>query len=147
MTQTIRKATAQDANQIRHVIRCAYAPWAARLTDLPDVSEGVIEEIDAGQMHVLELDGQLAGILNTARHQDALHVMNVAVDPQHNGKGIGKALLRHAETLARGIGVNRLALATHKDMGDNVSMYEHLGWHVTGTEDIKILMQRKLDWD
>ena len=103
MTQFIRKATVQDADQIRNVIKRAYAPWAERLSDLPDVSEGVIDEIDAGQMHVLEFDGQLAGILNAARHHDALHVMNIAVDPQHNGKGIGKALLRHAETLARGI--------------------------------------------
>ena len=147
MTVTIRTATEQDAQQISKVIERAYSGWTERLPDLPDVAEGVIDEIDAGQMHVTEVDGVVAGVLNVSPHQDALHIMNVAVDPHHSGKGVGRALLAHAETLARRMGVKRLALATHKDMSGNVSLYEHLGWHVTGTEDNKVLMQRKLDPD
>ncbi|MGI9390406.1 MAG: GNAT family N-acetyltransferase [Boseongicola sp.] len=147
MTQNIRRATEQDAVDIKRLIQHAYAHWTERLADLPDVSAGVIDEIEAGRMHVLELDGTVAGILNAAPHQNALHVMNIAVDPQSGGKGVGKALLAHAESLARATGLKRLALATHKDMGGNVSMYEHLGWHVTGTEAKKVLMQRKLDQD
>ncbi len=147
MTQIVRTAAAQDADKISDVIKRAYSDWTERLPDLPDVAEGVIDEIDAGQMYVLELDGTVVGVLNAASHQDALHIMNIAVDPHLSGKGIGKALLAHAETLAKRAGVKRLALATHKDMGGNVSMYEHLGWHVTGTEGNKVLMQRKLDPD
>ena len=147
MTQIIRTATAQDADSISDVIKRAYADWTDRLPDLPDVAAGVIDEIKAGRMHVLETDGAIAGVLNADRHNNAFHIMNIAVDPQHGGKGIGKALLAHAETLATRASVKRLALATHKDMGGNVSMYEHLGWHVTGTDGNKVLMQRKLDQD
>ena len=147
MTQLIRQATTKDADQIRQVIRRAYASWTDRLADLPDVSAGVMDEIDGGQMHVLELKGSVAGVLNVAPYHDAFHIMNIAVDPRSGGKGVGKALLAHAETLAKSAGLKRLALATHKDMGGNVSMYEHLGWHVSGTEDNKVLMQRKLDPD
>ena len=117
------------------------------MPDLPDVAEGVIDEIETGRMYVLESDGTIVGLLNAALHQDSLHIMNIAVDPRHGGKGIGKSLLQHAETLAKRAGVKRLALATHKDMGGNVSMYEYLGWHVTGTEGNKVLMQRELDPD
>ena len=147
MEQTIRTATTKDADKIRQVIESAYAYWTERLPDLPDVAAGVIGEIEAGRMHVLESDSSVVGVLNAAQHHNAFHIMNVAVDPQHGGNGVGKALLAHAETLARRAGVIRLALATHKDMGDNVSRYEHLGWQTTGTEGNKVLMQRKLDSD
>jgi len=147
MKQTIRTATADDADRIRRVIESAYANWTERLPDLPDVAAGVVGEIETGQMHVLVSDGSVAGVLNAAQHDDALHIMNIAVDPQQSGKGVGKALLAHAETLARRAGIDRLALATHKDMGGNVSMYEHLGWQVTGTEGNKVLMQRNLEID
>jgi len=147
MEQTIRMATATDEDKIRQVIEFAYASWIEHLPDLPDVSSGVIDEIAAGQMHVLVSDSSVVGVLNAVQHHNAFHIMNVAVDPQHGGKGFGRALLAHAEALARHAGANRLALATHKNMGENVSMYEHLGWHVTGTEENKVLMQRKLDPD
>ncbi len=144
MRRTIRKATARDADDIRRIIENAYADWATRLPDLPDVAAGIEDEIDAGRMHILESGGAIVGVLNTARHENALHVMNIAVDTKHGGKGIAKALLAYAETLAKGAGATCLALATHKDMAGNVSMYEHLGWRVTGTEGNKVLMQRKL---
>jgi GNAT superfamily N-acetyltransferase len=147
MTDAIRTATANDAEKIRQVIESAYAIWIKRLPDLPDVAAGVIDEIDAGQMHVLVSDGSIVGVLNTTQRDDAFHIMNVAVDPQHGGKGVGKALLAHAETLARRAGINRLVLATHKDMAGNASMYEHLGWKVAGLEGNKILMQRNLEFD
>ncbi|MEK6217500.1 MAG: GNAT family N-acetyltransferase [Boseongicola sp.] len=145
MTDAIRTATADDADKIRQVIESAYAIWIKRLPDLPDVASGASGEIEAGRMHVLEIGGVVAGVLNADTHHDTLHVMNIAVEPKHSGKGVGRALIAHAETLAKHARVHRLALATHKDMGGNVSMYEHLGWHVTGTKGNKVLMQRNLD--
>ncbi len=147
MAQIVRTANSQDAEKIRRVIENSYSDWTERLHDLPDVSAGVIDEIDAGRMFVLELGGSVVGVLNAAPHDDAFHVMNIAVDPECGGKGVAKALLARAEELAKSANVTHLALATHKDMAGNVSMYEHLGWHVTGTEGNKVLMQRKLDQD
>ena len=147
MKLAIRAANASDEPQIREVIRHAYADRAERLPDLPDVSEGLIGEIEDGRMHVAEISGAIVGVLNVAARGDALHVMNIAVDPRHSGKGIGKTLLEYAEALAISAGRARLALATHKDMGGNVSLYEHLGWDITETKGNKILMQRKLGQD
>ena len=147
MTQNVRLASTQDADRIRHVIDSAYAQWTERLPDLPNVAGGVIDEIEAGRMYIFEINGVVAGVLNAARHHDAFHVKNIAVDPQYGGKGAGKALLAHAEILAKSAGATHLALATHKEIAGNVALYEHLGWHVTGTEGNKVLMQRKLDPD
>ncbi len=140
----VETAAIGDALAIGAVIDGAYVKWRVQLPDLPDVSAGIGEEILAGRMHVARLEGDVVGILNAQAGEDAFHVMNIAVHPDHEGKGIGRALMDHAEALARASGASRMVLATHQDMGDNVGLYQHLGWKVTAYEGVKVMMHRDI---
>ncbi len=59
---------------------------------------------------------------------DHLLVHNVAVTPERQGEGIGRALLDFAADRARGLGLPELRLYTHEAMTENLALYERLGW-------------------
>ena len=52
----------------------------------------------------------------------------VAVDPAHQGSGIGRALLEHAEQAARQAGYDSIYLYTHELMAENLALYERIGY-------------------
>jgi GNAT superfamily N-acetyltransferase len=54
----------------------------------------------------------------------------VAVEPGHQGHGVGRALLRHAEQIAARANLNELRLYTNAAMVENVAMYPRLGYHL-----------------
>ena len=140
----IRPATPDDAGDATALIARAYAPWTARLPDLPDVTGGVAEDIRSGGVFVAVAGKTLAGVLFTGRNGDTLHLRNVAVDPAFGGQGIGSALVRHAESIARDRGLARLALATHSAMTGNLRLYARLGWRQTGRDGNKVFMEREI---
>ena len=140
----IRKANLADVPQLKQCMDRAYAPLRTRLPDLPDVSGGLAEEIRKRIVLVAEIDGGVAGcaILDTAG--SGAHLVNIAVDPGFKGRGIGKTLIRAAENRARLDGAAVIALATHKDIPENVAFYQHLGWSETSRKENKVLMEKKL---
>ncbi len=144
ITVRIREAAADDADEAQAVIAAAYAPWRARLPDLPDVTDGVAGDIARGPAWVAEAEGRIAGVLLAGRDGTVLHVANIAVRPGMGGQGIGAALMREAETWAARAGCTLLRLATHAAMTRNVGFYERLGWQVTARDGNKVLMARHL---
>lgn len=140
----IRHATPLDAAIIGTVLAKAYARWQERLDDLPDVTGGIHDEIEAGRAWVALMDGKVVGCLMGGMHEDSWHLANVAVHPDTGGKGVGRRLINHAESLARGLGIGEMVLATHKDLPENIALYEHLGWKVTNTEGARVMMTLKL---
>jgi ribosomal protein S18 acetylase RimI-like enzyme len=56
-------------------------------------------------------------------------VLSIAVHPELQGSGIGKALLLHAEEQARENGFNAMTLVVSCDNERAIRFYEHLGWH------------------
>lgn len=124
------------------LIDAAYQPYRDRGLVLPDVSGGLVEAIVAGQVWVIGA-APLGVLMMTTTPPDA-HLMNIAVSAAAKGQGIGGRLIRFALDHARAAGCRRMALATHKDIPENVALYEHLGWQVTACEGMKVLMSRDL---
>ena len=60
---------------------------------------------------------------------ETLHLRQLAVDPDHQGQGIGRALLAFAERLAREHGYRRLVAQARESA---VGFYRRLGWEVRG---------------
>ena len=136
----IKQATREDAADIQDVLIAAYARWQERLDDLPDVTGGVSEDIEADRTWVALDAGRVVGCLMGGMDDGRWHLANVAVHPEASGRGVGRRLIEHAEGLARASGASEMMLATHKDLPENITLYEHLGWVISGQEDARVMM-------
>jgi len=141
---SIRRAKLQDVPAIKHCIDQAYAPVKKRLADLPDVSAGVEEDIEKNVVLVAETGSKIAGCAILEMNGGVAHLMNIAVDPEFKGFGLGKMLLAAVEDTAIRNGVRELHLATHVGMPENVSLYTHLGWSETSRNSNKVLMKKEI---
>lgn len=138
----LRKATAGDADALAACIDAAYAPYAERIDDLPPVSADIANEIDRYQVWVADIAGDIAGGVVLIPEDGFMMLANVAVHPQRTGMGLGRALIAHAEAEAKSQGFGELRLSTHRDMPENLRLYQHLGWERTGTHANKIAMRK-----
>ncbi|MEW7008661.1 GNAT family N-acetyltransferase [Lentilitoribacter sp. EG35] len=146
---TIRRATLKDTQPLTSCIDAAYAGFLAKGIELPPVSEGIADDITNNIVWVAEKNEWIIGglilVVNSDHAQShAAKLANIAVHPSAGGLGIGRALITTCGRYVRDLGLSELHLATHKDMPENVGLYEHLGWHVTGAEGNKIFMTKAL---
>ena len=84
-----------------------------------------------------------AGLLK--EHDDEFELVKMAVDPQHQGKGISKLLLDHCLKRARKSNARRIFLYSNSQLKTALSLYEKYGFkymEVKGAEyltaDIKM---------
>lgn len=77
-----------------------------------------------------ELDGKIVGIyVLQSISRTTLELMNIAVDPSFQGKGIGGKLLQHAIDSAKKLGAKRLELGTGT-FGYQLAFYQKAGFRV-----------------
>lgn len=80
------------------------------------------------------LDGPpLAGLLVLWHHARSLRVYDVAVHPDHRGRGLARRLMEHAETVARNARAERVILEADPAIPGLVALYEHLGYRTERT--------------
>lgn len=142
--QIIRKATSADAPALKDCINAAYEGYRKQIKDLPDVSGGIMEDILNNLVHVAEMDGKIVGGAVLVPGDTHLLLANVAMHPDAAGLGLGRALLENADREALRLGFCEMRLSTHADMPENVALYEHLGWEVTGRSGNKIFMRKRV---
>jgi ribosomal protein S18 acetylase RimI-like enzyme len=140
----IRKANAADAEALAASIDAAYAKYANRISDLPPVSSGISEEIEQSQVWVATESGEVIAGLFFSAHEGVLRLANIAVHPEHGGKGLGRALMERAESEAKRQGVSEMRLSTHVDMPENVRLYQYLGWQVYERNGNRVSMRKNL---
>ena len=126
---TIRVAVPSDAARLAAIALAAYAKYVPRLGREPiPVRADYPAAIAAGQVVVIERDGAIQGYLVAWAEPDAYFLDNIAVDPAHAGKGLGRALIDHAAAEARRRRLPALRLHTNVTMTENIAMYERAGW-------------------
>src|SRR5205823_2955092 len=87
--------------------------------------------------HIIDLlcvGDRLAALIEAIPAADHLLVENVAVLPAFQGRGFGRRLMVHAETLARSLGLAELRLYTNKSFTANVQLYLSLGYRIDREE-------------
>ena len=134
-TTELRRAVASDAAQVRSLTRAAYARWVPLIGREPlpmraDYDAAVRDHI----IDLLYTGDRLAALIETIPSADHLLVENVAVDPAFQGRGYGRRLMAHAETLAQSLGVTELRLYTTKAFAANVKLYLKLGYTIDREE-------------
>ena len=91
-----------------------------------DYDEAVLKH----RFDLLYEDDTLAALIETSVEPDHLMIVNVAVAPAFQGRGLGKHLLVHAERLAVAGGVGEIRLYTNSLMAENIALYKRLGYRI-----------------
>ena len=129
----IRQASSADLPTVERIVRAAYARYVERIGKPPGpMNDDYAARIAQQAVWLLSASGEIAGILVLLEEDDHLLLDNVAVDPRHQGKGIGRALIDFAEQEAGRRGHAEIRLYTHQAMHENIAMYPRLGYEETG---------------
>jgi predicted N-acetyltransferase YhbS len=98
----IRPAEPGDLEAIAAIVERAYGVYVERIGVRPGpMDEDHGERVRRGLAHVAEDGGEVAGLIVLIEGDGRLVIENVAVDPDRQGEGIGRALLEFAEQTAR----------------------------------------------
>lgn len=135
---TVRLATTADIPALPGIERSAGE--AFRGTDQAWIADDVVTEaeaypalIAARGVRVAEVDGVLAGFVHTEMRDDELHVWELAVRRDHQGRGIGRRLMTAAREEALAHGCKALTLTTFHAIPFNAPFYARLGYEVLET--------------
>lgn len=103
---------------------------------LADPSPKLVEDYVArGQCFVAEADQQVVGVyvLLPTRPETA-ELVNIAVDEEFQGQGIGKQLVNHAIQEAKRLGFKTLAIGTGNSSIGQLALYQKCGFRITGID-------------
>ncbi len=128
---TFRIAGPSDVETIRQIVMAAYAKWVPLINrrPLPMVAD-YGETIKVHRFDLLEAGGKIVALIETAPKDDHLWIENIAVRPDEQRNGYGKALIAKAEQLALDEGLRELRLLTNAAFASNIQLYEKTGFVV-----------------
>lgn len=129
---TIRPATPADLARITEIVERAYGIYVPRMGRRPGpMDHDYPERVRRAQVFVAESEAVL-GLIVLIDANDHVLVENVAVDPDHQRQGVGRALMAYAEAHAAALGRSELRLFTNVTMTENRAMYLRFGYTETG---------------
>ena len=125
----LRPATDADVPRLAELVEAAYGHYVGRIGRPPGpMTDDYTEVVRRFDVTVAELGGEVVGLVVLGTDDEGFVLENVAVDPAHQGSGIGRALLEHAEQAARQAGYDSIYLYTHELMAENLALYERIGY-------------------
>ncbi len=122
----IRRLGLSDLNAIEAIEQRAYrTPWsrsmfASELAKATSICLGAFE------------DARLVGYVVNSRYVDAWHIMNVAIDPDHQRRGIAGRLLERLFELTRDDQRRGYTLEVRVSNSAAIALYEKLGFERQG---------------
>ena len=149
MSFTLRPLAARDSlESLTALLHRAYARLGAmglNYTAVDQSAQTTRDRVGAGQCFVLEAHGELAGTVFVAGpfdeqtspgvraspwylRRDMAHLHQLAVDPAHQGQGLGNRLIAACEDWARGRGYRGIGLDTAVPAVHLRARYEQLGY-------------------
>lgn len=117
---------------VRALILDAFAYMEGRI-DPPSSAlrltpQSMAADAGKGALLLAELDGALVGCVFVRPKDDALYVGKLAVRPDLQGQGIGKALVAAAREEARARGLSALELQTRIELAENHAAFARMGF-------------------
>ena len=126
----LRPATAADVPRLTELVQAAYGHYVERIGGKPrPMTDDYAVVVREKRVTVADLDEEVAGLIVLELDpEEGFGIDNVAVDPRHHGRGIGRALLEYAEAEARRDGFDSIWLLTHELMAENLALYARIGY-------------------
>ena len=125
----IRPARPGEADTLRDVVHTAYRHYIPRIGKPPGpMLDDYAARIADGQAWVLEDARRIMGILVLEETPEGFLLDNIAILPEGQGKGYGRALIEFAEAEARRRGFAEIRLYTHEMMTENIALYTRIGY-------------------
>lgn len=118
----IRQGRPAEAPRLAALLRAAFHDYLIGIGRTPPGEHSWLDgALSAGRVHVAEEAARPLGLLSVTHDAGAarLTVDHLAVDPAAQGQGVGRALLAHAEAMARAAACREIRLHT-------VAQYDHL---------------------
>ena len=129
-TIELRRLGLADLRAIEEIERRSYpTPWSRSMFagELAKPSSVCLGAFEAEGEH-----GALCGYLIVSRYVDAWHVMNVAVDPDHRGRGIATMLIERLFELTEDDVRRGYTLEVRVSNTTAIELYERLGFQSRG---------------
>jgi ribosomal protein S18 acetylase RimI-like enzyme len=135
----IERATPEDAEAIVTVVRRAFTPVAAEygVDTLPPLADSVatLRGLMATYVVLKAVEGgRVIGSVRGVQRDGTVEVGRLVVDPDAQGRGVGRALTVALEEAFPH--ATRFELFTGDHPGPAMSLYEHLGYKRYRTEDV-----------
>lgn len=133
----IRPGRTDEGEAIETLVTAAFLDYVRGLgRDRPGPHDWMADRLAAGEIMVAEEDdGRISGM--AALSQDtqvrSLTVDLLAVAPEAQGRGVGRALLSHAEAIARSVGARAMHLHTVAKYDRLIRLYEAAGFRIDHT--------------
>jgi ribosomal-protein-alanine N-acetyltransferase len=123
----LRPANESDFAALAAIDRKAFVPAWWR-------SEGSMRRraATASRFSVVERRGEVIGYAERELHPPEAHLNRIAVDPDHQGQGIGALLLEHALVAMWRRGAETVSLNTQRSNRRSRRLYDRFGFEATG---------------
>jgi ribosomal protein S18 acetylase RimI-like enzyme len=103
---------------------------------LADPSEQIVKEyLKRGQCYVAELSGNIVAVyVLLPTRPETIEIVNIAVNENHQGKGIGKQLVSHAIENAKLQGYKTIEIGTGNSGVGQLALYQKCGFRIVGID-------------
>jgi ribosomal protein S18 acetylase RimI-like enzyme len=125
----IRRGDPVEVDAVRAIVDAAYRHYIPRIGKPPGpMLDDYAQRIADGEAWVLTGTDGIVGVLVLEETPDGFLLDNIAVAPEQQGKGVGRALLEFAEAEAARRGYEEIRLYTHVLMTENIALYRRVGY-------------------
>ena len=132
----IEIATLDDQDKLEALFNAAYLKFVSRIGREPaPMTIDYRPKIKQGLVYVIHKDAAIIGAIVLENRENYLYLGNLAVSPVHQGKGIGRRLLKFAEKEALQRGYFEIRLYTNEKMWENIAIYSKYGYKETDRKE------------
>jgi GNAT superfamily N-acetyltransferase len=117
-------------------------PWVA--DHAPSPAEAYLDMAADGLVWVVAQETQLAGFVACEAFGDTLHVWELAVRQDCQGRGLGRALMGAAIEEADRRATRAVTLTTFRNVAWNAPFYERMGFRTIEPEDLDLRLAQTL---